>query len=118
MIPKISVNPLATRNSSRPYCTAFRHWTRKVARSTADKKMQAAEAKQAACKKRHAATRSKPHATKAQAAKRSKPHARQGRRSRPLKIAEGYSLQPRAGSASALIATERYSLFLPFTSRR
>src|SRR4051812_518951 len=33
MIPKISVRPLATRNSSRPYWTAFRHWTRKVARS-------------------------------------------------------------------------------------
>src|SRR5450755_4777324 len=35
MIPKISVRPLATRNSSRPYWTAFRHWTRKVARSNA-----------------------------------------------------------------------------------
>src|SRR6266576_5142095 len=35
MIPKISVSPLATRNSSRPYWTAFRHWTRKVGRSTA-----------------------------------------------------------------------------------
>src|SRR5207244_4021954 len=34
MIPKISVSPLATRNSSKPYCTAFKHWTRKVARST------------------------------------------------------------------------------------
>src|SRR5438046_596462 len=33
MIPKISVSPLATRNSSRPYWTAFRHWTRKVAKS-------------------------------------------------------------------------------------
>src|SRR6186713_1340347 len=33
MIPKISVRPLATRNSSRPYWTALRHWTRKVARS-------------------------------------------------------------------------------------
>ena len=28
MIPKISVRPLATRNSSSPYWTAFRHWTR------------------------------------------------------------------------------------------
>src|SRR5678816_2276736 len=31
MIPKISVRPLATRKSSRPYWTALRHWTRKVA---------------------------------------------------------------------------------------
>src|ERR1035438_9130640 len=35
MIPKISVKPLATRKSSRPYWTALRHWTRKVARSSA-----------------------------------------------------------------------------------
>jgi len=35
MIPKISVSPLATRNSSRPYWTALRHWTRKVERSLA-----------------------------------------------------------------------------------
>src|SRR5688500_4544459 len=33
MIPKIRVSPLATRNSSSPYCTEFRHWMRKVARS-------------------------------------------------------------------------------------
>src|ERR1043165_9297686 len=33
MIPKISVSPLATRKSSSPYWTAFRHWTRKVAKS-------------------------------------------------------------------------------------
>src|SRR6185312_10120047 len=33
MMPKISVSPLATRNSSRPYCTALRHWTRNVAMS-------------------------------------------------------------------------------------
>ena len=33
MMPKISVRPLATRNSSSPYWTAFRHWIRKVARS-------------------------------------------------------------------------------------
>src|SRR5450432_400881 len=26
MIPKISVSPLATRNSSSPYCTLFRIW--------------------------------------------------------------------------------------------
>src|SRR6188472_2881035 len=32
-MPKISVSPLATRNSSSPYCTAFRHWTRKTAKS-------------------------------------------------------------------------------------
>src|SRR5690242_4776004 len=30
-MPKISVSTLATRNSSRPYWTAFRHWTRKTA---------------------------------------------------------------------------------------
>src|SRR5512142_3326235 len=35
MIPKISVSPDATRNSSKPYWTAFRHWTRKVPKSTA-----------------------------------------------------------------------------------
>src|SRR5258706_14196977 len=35
MMPKISVRPDASRNSSSPYCTAFRHWTRKVAISTA-----------------------------------------------------------------------------------
>src|SRR5258706_12602911 len=35
MMPKMSVNPLATRNSSSPYCSAFRHWTRKVAKSIA-----------------------------------------------------------------------------------
>ena len=34
MMPKISVSPEATRNSSSPYWTAFRHWTRKVAKST------------------------------------------------------------------------------------
>src|ERR1700710_2838609 len=34
MIPKISVSPEASRNSSSPYWTAFRHWTRKVPRST------------------------------------------------------------------------------------
>ena len=33
MIPKISVSPEATRNSSRPYCTLLRHWMRKVVRS-------------------------------------------------------------------------------------
>src|SRR6188768_3575985 len=33
MMPKISVSPDASRNSSRPYWTALRHWTRKVARS-------------------------------------------------------------------------------------
>src|SRR5256885_2733874 len=33
MIPKISVSPDATRNSSSPYCSAFRHWMRKVAMS-------------------------------------------------------------------------------------
>src|SRR6185437_11471774 len=32
-MPKISVNPLATRNSSSPYWTAFRHWTRNIAKS-------------------------------------------------------------------------------------
>src|SRR5947199_8800562 len=36
MIPKIRLMPLAIRSSSRPYCTAFRHWTRKVARSTGE----------------------------------------------------------------------------------
>src|SRR5690606_41449349 len=30
MMPKISVRPLATRNSSRPCCSAFRHWMRKM----------------------------------------------------------------------------------------
>src|SRR5512132_1228879 len=30
MIPKISVNPEATRKSSSPYCSPFRHWTRKM----------------------------------------------------------------------------------------
>src|SRR5258706_13139163 len=33
MIPKMSVNPEATRNSSNPYWTALRHWTRNVATS-------------------------------------------------------------------------------------
>jgi hypothetical protein len=33
MMPKISVRPLATRNSSSPYWTALRHWIRKVAKS-------------------------------------------------------------------------------------
>src|SRR5512145_2984918 len=33
MLPKISVSPLATRNSSSPYWTAFRHWIRKVGKS-------------------------------------------------------------------------------------
>src|SRR3990167_6884550 len=33
MMPKISVSPDATRNSSSPYCSEFRHWMRKVARS-------------------------------------------------------------------------------------
>jgi hypothetical protein len=33
MIPKISVSPEATRNSSSPYCSEFRHWMRKVAKS-------------------------------------------------------------------------------------
>jgi len=36
MMPKISVSPLATRNSSSPYWTAFRHWIRKVTRSIGD----------------------------------------------------------------------------------
>ena len=29
----VSVRPDATRNSSSPYCNAFRHWMRKVAKS-------------------------------------------------------------------------------------
>src|SRR5258706_16065645 len=33
MMPKMSVNPEATRNSSNPYWTALRHWTRNVATS-------------------------------------------------------------------------------------
>src|ERR1700682_5806486 len=33
MMPKMSVNPEATRNSSNPYWNALRHWTRKVATS-------------------------------------------------------------------------------------
>ena len=37
MMPKISVSPEATRNSSSPYCSAFRHWIRKVARSMANR---------------------------------------------------------------------------------
>src|SRR5271154_876811 len=31
--PKMSVSPEATRNSSSPYCSALRHWTRNVATS-------------------------------------------------------------------------------------
>src|ERR1041385_1239398 len=34
MMPKISVRPLATRNSSSPYCTLFNTWIRKISRST------------------------------------------------------------------------------------
>src|SRR5450432_1038299 len=33
MMPKISVNPEATRNSSNPYWSALRHWMRNVATS-------------------------------------------------------------------------------------
>src|SRR6185369_8593508 len=33
MMPKMSVNPEATRNSSNPYWRALRHWTRNVATS-------------------------------------------------------------------------------------
>src|SRR5574338_1696369 len=33
MMPNTSVRPLATRNSSRPYCSAFSVWIRKVAKS-------------------------------------------------------------------------------------
>src|SRR5450631_4877572 len=35
MMPKMSVSPEATRNSSNPYWSALRHWTRKVAMSIA-----------------------------------------------------------------------------------
>jgi hypothetical protein len=30
MMPKIRVNPLATRNRSSPYCSEFRHWIKNV----------------------------------------------------------------------------------------
>src|SRR4051794_31267869 len=33
MMPKISVRPAASMNSSRPYCTLFRSWIRKFAMS-------------------------------------------------------------------------------------
>ena len=33
MMPKISVRPLATRNSSRPYCTPFNTWINKIHKS-------------------------------------------------------------------------------------
>src|SRR5438552_1511605 len=33
MIPKIRVSPDATRNSSSPYCSALRHWIKKVTKS-------------------------------------------------------------------------------------
>src|SRR3990167_4827115 len=33
MIPKISVRPAASMNSSSPYCTLLRSWIRKLARS-------------------------------------------------------------------------------------
>src|ERR1043165_993571 len=42
MMPKISVRPAASMNSSSPYCTLFRSWIRKLAksmRSIAGKKM-------------------------------------------------------------------------------
>src|SRR5690606_9764015 len=44
MMPNISVSPLATRNSSRPYCTAFRHWIRNMTGSTKPLRLQAAAA--------------------------------------------------------------------------
>ena len=33
MMPKIRVSPEATRNSNNPYCSALRHWIRKVVKS-------------------------------------------------------------------------------------
>ena len=33
MMPNTSVRPLATRNSSSPYCTPFSSWIRKVPKS-------------------------------------------------------------------------------------
>jgi hypothetical protein len=35
MMPKINVNPDATRKSSSPYWSEFRHWIRKVTKSIA-----------------------------------------------------------------------------------
>jgi hypothetical protein len=33
MIPKINVKPEATKNSNKPYCSAFRHWIKKMDKS-------------------------------------------------------------------------------------
>src|SRR5882672_11504548 len=58
MIPKISVRPDATRNSSSPYCSEFRHWMRKVARSmqVTKAKSKAQQAKERSAASAHPAT--------------------------------------------------------------
>src|SRR6266446_10114108 len=58
MIPKISVRPDATRKSSSPYCSEFRHWMRKVARSmqVTKAKSEAQQAKERSAASAHPAT--------------------------------------------------------------
>src|SRR6266446_8916866 len=102
MIPKISVRPDATRKSSSPYCSEFRHWMRKVARSmqVTKAKSEAQQAKERSAASAHPAT----HKDPAPPVRRVAPLG--GRSAATGRLHPGgYIRQPRAGSLNAFAAT-------------